>query len=58
MVTAIYETNNCRTFLTASSHEGLAFKLSNIKRTNKDSFKLISIHSGSGLKSSNRLVVG
>ena len=52
MVTAIYETNNCRTFLTASSYSNAVVELSIIQRANKGSYKLISINNGNGLKSS------
>ena len=52
MVTAIYETNNCRTFLTASSYSNAVVELSIIQRANKVSYKLISINDGNGLKSS------
>ena len=51
MVTAIYETNNCRTFLTASSYSNAVVELSIIQRANKDSYKLIKIKKN-GLRSS------
>jgi len=51
-VTAIYETNNCRTFFTASSYSEAVVKLSIIQRANMNSYKLISINKGEGLKSS------
>ena len=51
MVTAIYDTNNCRTFLTASSYSNAVVELSIIQRANKGSYKLISINNG-GLRSS------
>ena len=51
MVTAIYETNNCRTFLTASSYSNAVVELSVIQRANKGSYKLISINNR-GLRSS------
>ena len=48
MVTAIYETNNCRTFLTASSYSNAVVELSIIQRANKDSYKLISMTTATG----------
>ena len=51
MVTAIYETNNCRTWFTATSYSAAVVKLSMIQRANRDSYKLISVNNGAGLKS-------
>jgi hypothetical protein len=51
MVTAIYETKNCRTWFTATSYSAAVSRLSKIERENKKSFKLISVNNGVGLKS-------